>query len=194
MAKRIEFFFDFVSPYSYLAWTQLEGLTEEYDEEIAWRPLSLRQLLAGIENAAPPHELKRRYMRRDLERFAERYGVPLTLPAGKAPRADVALRIALASDGHAGQETFIASVFRTLWAHGEEVESLGVLRTLCDRAGLDGDRLIERATSSDIDALLAQRTRQALEQGVFGLPSFIVDGELFFGQDRLSFVREALER
>ena len=195
MTRALDFYFDFVSPYSYLALSQLPALAREHDVEIAYKPFRLLELMKLVGNRPTTIECKnkQRYAGADLGRWAAKYGVSVRRNP-HLRKVDTArlLRGALlaADDGVAAP--YVASVFGALW-NGErdlsqDAELLGVLA----QAGLAGEKLLERADSESVVARLDRETAAAAERGVFGSPSFFVGDELYFGNDRLDFVATAL--
>ncbi len=190
----VEIWYDIVCPYAYLGSTQIERVAQEANANVRWEPF----LLGGVFNAlgvpsnlaASISEPKRRHNALDLARWAERFDVPLRMPAEHPRRTVLALRAILAT-GRA-RVTATHALFRAYWVDGLDVSDPGVVREVLDEAGLDGASSVERASDPAIKEELRQRTDRALARGVFGAPSFFVGDELFWGQDRLDFVARAL--
>jgi 2-hydroxychromene-2-carboxylate isomerase len=195
MTRAIEFHFDFVSPYSYLANTQLPALARQHGAEIVYKPFRLLELMKLVGNRPTTIECqnKLRYAGADLGRWAKRYGVGVHQnPHLRKVDTAQLLRGALiaADDGQAAP--YVAAVFGGLWNGERDLGQTTEVIALLNRAGLDGVKLLDRAASADVVARLDQATAAAAERGLFGSPSFIVGGELFFGNDRLDFVAAAL--
>jgi len=194
---RVEFFFDIASPYSYLASTQLEGLARRTGATIAWRPFLLGGLFSSIGNQAPA-TLKPRgaYMGRDLQRWAKRYQVPLSWPSRfpintvKAQRMLLTLRQAKGDDAVA---ELAAAFFVAYWADDRDVSDLATLTEVATGAGFDGAALAERTQDPAIKDALKEATAEAEERGAFGAPTFFVGGEMYFGNDRLLLLEDALQ-
>ena len=193
----VEFFFDVSSPYSYLASTQMEGLAQRTGASIAWRPFLLGGLFAAVGNHAPALlEPRARYMGRDLQRWANRYGVPLRWPSRfpintvKAQRMLLALR---AEKGDAACADLAAAFFTAYWADDRDVADLEVLTEVATRAGYDGAALAERTQDPAIKEALKAATTEAEERGAFGAPTFFAKGEMYFGNDRLLLLEDALQ-
>lgn len=192
----VEFFFDVASPYSYLASTQMDGLARRTSATVAWRPFLLGGLFAAVGNQAPAL-LKPRaaYMGRDLQRWARRYQVPLRWPTRfpintvKAQRMLLALR---EEKGDAECATLAAAFFTAYWADDRDVADLDVLTAVADDAGFDGAALAERTQEPAIKEALKGATTEAEKRGAFGAPTFFTGGEMYFGNDRLPLLEDAL--
>jgi 2-hydroxychromene-2-carboxylate isomerase len=195
MSAEIEFFFDFISPYSYLAYQALTRLSAEHGRAIRHRPVTLIELMAQVGNRPTTIECaaKGAYAMVDLARWATREGVAFA-PSPYWQTIDFALlgRGALAAiEGGRGHD-YVAAVSTAVYGRprdlGQRSELLGVLA----HAGFDGAELLARADSAGKVAELAANTAEAAERGVFGSPTTFVDGQMFFGNDRMDFVAEAL--
>jgi len=185
----VEFFYDFTSPYSYLASTRVDEVAQRAGGEVRYRPF----LLGGVFKATgnhPPLETpaKMAHLGKDLARWAKRLGVPLVFPATFPVPTVLALRCALAAGRQGKLAPFTHAVFRACWAEGQDIASPEVLDRLA--AGLGLGPLVAQAPGEK-EALL-RNTAEAVERGAFGAPTFFVGAELFVGNDRLDFVEEAL--
>ncbi len=189
----LEFYYDFSCPYAYLASTQIERLAERAGAELVYRPFLLGGVFRALGDAAPDMARmpppRARLNGLDMHRWAEHWQVPLRMPPTHPNRTVTALRAALASDdlpraSHA--------LFSAYWAEGRDLSDPGIVRAALDAAGLDGARLVERASEPVIKRELRERTDEALSRGVFGAPACFVNGELYWGQDRLDQVARAL--
>ncbi len=195
MTRAIEFHFDFVSPYSYLAITQLPALARQHGAEIVYKPFRLLELMKLVGNRPTTIECKnkQRYAGADLGRWAARYGVSLRRnPHQRKFDTALLLRGALVAADDGDAAAYVSEVFGAMWNGerdlSERAELLGVLK----QAGLAGEKLLERAASDDVVARLDRETAAAAERGLFGSPSFVIGDEIFFGNDRLEFVAAAL--
>ncbi len=194
----VDFFYDFVCPYAYLAHRRIEEVCASEGASLTHRPM----LLGGVFRAigAPDVPMaglspqKQRVNARDLERWSERLAMPLQFPASHPRRTVLALRAALA----AGDALVPAShaLFRAYWERGEDLEDAGVVRRALDDAGLDGEAIVAASGTDAGKAALRTATDEAVAAGVFGAPSFVVrtarGAQLFWGQDRLGFVKKAI--
>lgn len=198
--KRVEFYYDLVSPYSYLAHGQIERLCEENGAELAMRPM----LLGAVHKAAgikAPIETKAKadYQARDIRRWAEYYGVPLEFPDPFPFRTLKTMRAAMFLQEKGGLEAFTSEAFALYWEEGgapegfEEADEDGPISSVVRRMGADPEEVLEGATSQEAKQDLKDATGEAVERGVFGAPAFFVDGEMFWGNDRLHFVEASLQ-
>lgn len=198
---RVEFYFDLVSPYSYLAQTQIPGICARRGAELVLRPVLLGAVHRLSGNTAPIEvPAKGRYQYRDIHRWAERYGVPLQFPDPFPFRTVTTMRAAVFLGRRGQMESFVREAFRLYWAEGgapaglEEADERGPVAEAARRAGLDPSEVLEGAASPEARQALREATADAVGRGVFGTPTFFVGEEMFWGNDRLCFVEAALER
>lgn len=193
MSKTVEFFFDFGSPTTYLAWTQLPRVAAEAGARIHWRPMLLGGVFKASGNQSPVNiPSKGRYMLQDLARFATRYGVPMAFNPFFPINTLALMRGAAGYLDSPQFPTYVKAVFEALWVQRLNMGKPEVIAQVLSAAGLDPaefQRLIEDPAVKD---RLKANTEEAVQRGVFGAPSFFVGDELHFGQDRLDFVAEAL--
>jgi len=200
-APTLELFFDYSSPFAYLASTQAERLAAETGATLVWRPFLLGALFKAIGTPLVPiasfPEPKRRYLRADMERWAAHWGVPLRFPSGFPLRTVDALRLTLAAGCPA---PLIHRLFRALWVEDRAPDRATLAACLDDACPEDGGldpALLERVDEPSIKDALREATQAAIDGDVPGAPTFRVTRgervELFWGQDRLDFVRAALE-
>jgi 2-hydroxychromene-2-carboxylate isomerase len=191
--KTIDFWFDYTCPYAYLASTQIEGLAHRAGARLRWRPM----LLGGVFGAVgTPQRLfatlspqKARHGARDLERWASRFGVPLHVPAGHPLRTVEALRATLATGC---DPAVIHGLFAAYFRAGRCPSDEDVLRAVLSGAGHDAEEVLAATRSDKFRAALRAETDEAVRIGIFGAPACVVDGEIFWGQDRLDALAEAL--
>lgn len=197
MSKTVEFYFDLGSPASYLAWTQLPSLCARNGATLSYRPMLLGGVFQATGNASPAMiPAKGRYMFNDLGRYAKRYGVPFGLPPGFPVNTLTLMRGVIGTQLHAPEhfETLLGVLFKGLWEHQRDLSDGAVLEQTLRQASLDPVGFQTLAADVQVKAQLKHATEQAVERGIFGAPSMFVAGELFFGQDRLDFVEQALQR
>lgn len=195
MGKTVEFFFDLGSPASYLAWTQVAGICDRHGAELRYRPLLLGVVFQATGNASPAMiPAKGRYMFTDLGRFAARYGVPFAMPPGFPINTLSLMRGLTGTQLLAPErfETLLDVLFTGLWAKQLNLGDAAVLDVTLRQAGFDPAAFQALAAEPQVKATLKQVTEEAVARGVFGAPTFFVDGQMFFGQDRLDFVEGAL--
>lgn len=190
---RIDFWYDFASPYSYPAAMRVEDAAAGRGLEVRWQPFVLGPIFAAKGYATSPLKadaVKGAYAWRDLERTCRRLGLPFAgEPAGFPQNGVLAARIALALDDGA-RPAFSRAVYTAQFAEGARIEHADVLANLLERLGHDPGR-VSRAADAERKPLLRAQTERAGRAGIFGAPSFVTeDGELFWGNDRLD---EALD-
>lgn len=191
---RCDFFYDFSSPFAYLAATQVERAFAGH--ELVWRPFLLGALFKEIGTPIVPLHAyvpaKQRMLLLDQFRWAEHWGVPLRFPQKFPQRSVLALRLALAAPpGRIAPLSL--ELFRVMWVEDGDLEDRAQLGAVLERQGLDPARLLAEAESEPIKAKLRANTDEAVRLGLCGAPSFVVGGLVFWGQDRLDFVRRALD-
>ena len=192
MTRPIEFFYDFRSPYSYLAFTQLLGM----DVEIALRPMQILKVMEKVGNVPTTITCaaKGRYARMDLARWAQRYGLTLNPSDMRANDGDACSRAVLAAGSREEAEAITLALYRAGWSEGKPLASTGDILAAIAAAGIDPGPIAARIDAPEVVAQLEANTDEAAERGVFGSPSIFVGETLFFGNDRLDFVREELAR
>jgi 2-hydroxychromene-2-carboxylate isomerase len=187
----LEFFYDFVSPYSYLAFSRVEAEAARVGGTVRFRPFLLGGVFNATGNKAPIEvAAKGPYLAADCSRWARRLGVPLAWPAKFPVLTVLPLRAAFAAEKVGKLVPFSAAVYRAYWAEGRDISDAAVVADAATRAGLDGAALVAEAPNFK-DALKAQ-TQEAVDRGSFGAPTFFVGQEMFIGNDRLDFAIEAL--
>jgi 2-hydroxychromene-2-carboxylate isomerase len=192
---RLEFFFDYGSPYSYLADTQLAGLQARTGCEIAYRPMLLGGVFKATGNRSPamePVDAKRDYGMRELRRWVAWLGVPFQMNAHFPINTLLLMRAAHAAQQLGVFSAFHAAIYPAFWARSENLGDPAVVRRVCAEAGLDGGGILAAADGDAAKAALRATTEEAVARGVFGAPAFFVGDELFWGNDRLDFVERAL--
>jgi 2-hydroxychromene-2-carboxylate isomerase len=193
MAAEIEFLFDFGSPTAYLAFKRLPAVVARSGAVVRARPI----LLGGVFKATgnqPPGVVaaKGRWMAEDLQRFARRYGCPFAMNPAFPVNTLNAMRVAAAlEEDEAALAAYMDSAFAAMWVDQRSLADPAELSRAIERAGLDAAATLTRAGEEEAKTRLKRNTEEAVARGVFGAPSFFVDGALFFGQDRLDFVEEA---
>ena len=195
MTKRVEFFFDVGSPTTYLAWTQLPKLCADAGAELVYRPMLLGGVFQATGNASPANvPAKGHYMNDDMARFARRYGVPLAMNPFFPINTLTLMRGAAGAQLRAPArfDAYLRAVFHAMWVDPQNLnDPASAAKALAD-AGFDPAEVMGWADDVGVKAALRATTEEAIGRGVFGAPTMFVGTEMFFGQDRLDFVREAL--
>ncbi len=197
MRGRLEFYFDYGSPYSYLADTQLAALAKRTGAEIDYRPMLLGGVFKATGNHSPAVESvenKRRYNAIDMRRWVDHYGADFQ-PNPFFPINTLQLmRAAVAAQREGVFEPFHRAVYRAFWAEAKNMGEPEVVARVLEQANVAARPLFERAADPEVKQELRSTTEAAVERGVFGAPTFFVGNEMFFGADHLPFVEEALLR
>ena len=194
MSKQIEFFFDVGSPASYLAWTQLPALAERHAATIVWKPMLLGGVFQATGNSSPATvPAKGNYSRRDFQRFARRYGVTLKHNPYFPINTLQLMRGATAYLGTEDFQRYLTAVFNAMWVEEKDMGQPEIVAEVLSRAGFDVAAVMQRISDPQVKEQLKSTTEDAIQRGVFGAPTLFVGEEMFFGQDRLEFVEEALQ-
>jgi 2-hydroxychromene-2-carboxylate isomerase len=189
----IAFYLDFVSPYSYLALTQARRFEADSGLRFDVRPVVYAKLLdaAGLVGPAE-REAKRRYTFVDVLRVAHRLGVPLVGPPAHPFRSLEALR-ALMLWRHDERALDLAIALSTAaWGEGRDLTDVAVIADVVTATGFDATKLATRLSAEPLKQTLADATAAAIAAGVFGVPTFVAGGEMFWGQDRMALLAEFL--
>ncbi|WP_434519211.1 2-hydroxychromene-2-carboxylate isomerase [Pseudomonas sp. NFX1] len=197
MTNTVEFFFDLGSPASYLAWTQLPGICARQGATLHYRPMLLGGVFQATGNASPAMiPAKGRYMFTDLGRFAARYSVPFGLPPGFPLNTLMLMRGVIGTQLQDPQrfEALLKALFTGMWGERRNLGDAAVLQQTLEQAGFDIAAFSALAGDAQVKAALKQATEDAVARGVFGAPTCFVGDEMFFGQDRLDFVEDALRQ
>ena len=197
MSRTVECYFDFGSPASYLASTQLPRLAAECGAQVLWRPMLLGGVFKATGNTSPiAVAAKGRWMLADLARWARRYGVPFAMNPHFPLMTLGLMRGAVAVQRQQPEHLarYIEAVFRAIWVDGRNLGDPAVVAQVLGEAGLDAERILAATGDAAVKNALIAATEEAVGRGVFGAPTCFVGDEMFFGQDRLDFVREALSR
>ncbi len=194
--KTFEFWFDFGSPASYLAWTQIPVIEADTGARASHCPM----LLGGVFQATGNHSpvtiaAKGAYTFTDFNRFARIYGVPLNRPPEFPVNTLMLMR------GAAGLQlreparfmAYAQAVFRAMWVDAKNLNDPAAVGAMLQAAGFDPAALLALTQEAAVKDHLKALTQQAVERGVFGAPTFFVDGHMFWGQDRIEFVKQALK-
>jgi 2-hydroxychromene-2-carboxylate isomerase len=193
-SRTIEFFFDFGSPTTYLAHTQLPRIARETGATLQYRPMLLGGVFKATGNTSPVTvPAKGRWMGEDIARWARRYGVPFTFnphfPINTLTLMRGAVGLQMRQPESFGR--YVDAVFDAMWVKPRNLGDAAVLAAMLGEAGLDADAFMALAGDPEVKAKLVANTEEAVARGVFGAPTCFVGTQMFFGQDRLEFVREA---
>jgi 2-hydroxychromene-2-carboxylate isomerase len=185
---RIEFWYEFASTYSYLSAMRIEALASAAGVGILWKPFLLGPIFRAQGWDTSPFNIypaKGRHMVRDMERLTAARGLPFKLPPSFPQNSLHAARLALIGHAEGWGVAFTRAVYEAEFAGGADIADKRVLTAILERLGLDADALLVRSATPESKERLRQQTEDARELGIFGAPSFLAQGELFWGDDRL---------
>jgi 2-hydroxychromene-2-carboxylate isomerase len=183
-AQPIELWFEFASTYSYLG-VEAAG---KLDVPVVYKPFLLGPIFHAQGWNDSPFNLypaKGKYMFRDMERLCHDAGLPWRFPSTFPRSGLLAARVAIAHEGAAWLPSFYRSVYRANFGYDRDITSADVISELLSEQKLDAPAILERAQSAAAKAALRDQTARASALGIFGAPTWVVDGELFWGSDRL---------
>ena len=184
----LQFWFEFASTYSYPAAMRIESIAQAHQVEVEWRAFILGPIFKAQGWDDSPFNIypaKGRYMWRDLERICETLAIPFHRPSVFPRNSVLAARIAARFNDASWMTGFVKAVYRANFVDDLDIGNRSVIADCLRRAGADPDGVIASATDRDSKALFRARIEQAMRQGIFGAPSFVSNGELFWGNDRL---------
>src|SRR4051812_34857858 len=186
MGKIVEFFFDVGSPASYIAWNRIAGIANAAGATLVYRPMLLGGVFQATGNQSPMNiPAKSRYMKDDLARFAERHGVPFELNPHFPINTLTLMRAAtgLQMRDEARMLPYVDAVGRAIWVDGKNMNDPVVVAGVLQAAGFDPPALLPITADPEVKERLKATTQEAVERGVFGAPTFFVDGQMYWGQD-----------
>src|SRR5258707_5162576 len=197
----IEFFFDISSPWTYLAFHNIQPMAAELRAPITWRPI----LVGGIFNTINPTVYasrqqpvreKARYMAKDMQDWARKAGLAITFPPAVFPVNSVkAMRACIVLEPEGKLVAFATAAFQAYWGGNRDISQDEVLADVCRAAGVDAARLLSAIAEQAVKDQLKANTDEVMRRGGFGSPTIFVGGDdMYFGNDRLPLVREALRR
>ncbi len=190
----IRFYFDYLSPYAYIAWTQIHALAARHGRAVEPRPVLFAALL-GEHGQKGPAEIpaKRLYVFKDAYRKAHRFGLPPLQPPPTHPfNPLVALRASTVPSDADAKRRLIDALYAATWAGGGGVDTPEKIARIANGIGLDGEGLVRAAGTDEVKARVRCNTEDAIGAGAFGVPSIVVGGELFWGVDSLPLLDDFL--
>ncbi len=192
MSKTLEIYWDFSSPFAYLGSTQAKALAARTGATLVWKPMLLGGLFKIIGQVDVPlltwSEAKRAYFLKDLHRWADYWNVPFAFPTRFPMLTIKALRVYLALPDER-KDDFREKTFRAFWGDDRDINDDAVLKELI---GEGADAVLAKTQDPALKKQLIDATQHAADIGVFGAPSWVVDGEVYWGQDRMQLVERAL--
>ena len=192
----VTFYFDVHSPWSCLASVLIGPLTRRHDARIEWRPIHLANLMDRIDGLRPLEQTPARvaWYEQDIADRMAQHGLPYDPHPDYPLRPSRALRSCVYAAEQGCAEAFVRAVMRGYWFEKRDISNLAVLQAMADEVGLGPRPIAEIVSDGSCKAAVARNTDDAIARGVFGVPSFLFDGKLFFGSDRMDLLDLALGR
>lgn len=196
----IEFYFDCSSPWTYLAFHNVQPLAKELGAEVDWKPI----LVGGIFNTVNPSVYetrkapvmaKARYHAKDLKDWTQHAGLKIKMPPSVFPVNSVkVMRACIVLKSQGKLVDFARNAFEVYWSEDQDISQDEVIAEICERSGVEAAPLFEAIQDQAIKDELKANTQAVMDRGGFGSPTLFVGGDMYFGNDRLVLVRDAVER
>ena len=194
MSRTLEFYYDYGSPYSYLADTQVEGIAKRAGAKLVRKPMLLGGVFKATGNASPMTVApKSKWASDDMPMWARHYGVPFNRNPHFPVNTLVLMRGAMAAQIDGTFERYHPAIYKAMWVDGRNLNDIGEVAAVLTAAGLDAQKFGNRVQDQDVKDRLKAITDEAVARGVFGAPTSFVGERMFFGNDRLAFVEMALK-
>ncbi len=193
MTAQLEFFFDFMSPFAYLAHRRVTELARQYGRELRYVPMNLPAAKIAAGNTGPSNReipVKLRYLMQDINRWAALDDMPVAFPVSlDSDRMNRGTFFAL---DRGDAEAYLAACFERGWGEGADISSDETLATVAASLGWSPDEFLAALETAEIEQRYAAANEEAHRRGVFGVPSFFVGEEMWWGNDRLHFIEQYL--
>ncbi|AKM11745.1 hypothetical protein AB433_10405 [Croceicoccus naphthovorans] len=189
----IDFFFDFMSPFAYLAHSQLPELARKHGYELRYRPIDLPAAKLAAGNTGPPNvsmPIKLRYLRKDLDRWAERYKIPISFPPSL--KSELANKGVFFAEAKGQCKDYVRHVWSHSWGEGQDMSSEELLAEIASELGWEPDAFLAYVHSEEAEDAYRLSNEEAHSRGVFGAPIMMIGEEMWWGSDRLFFLDEYL--
>lgn len=189
----IEFYFDFLSPFSYLAWQWVKDASRDPNLKFELIPCPLATVIKHYETKGPAEiEPKRNYLLKYCLRYSKLHGIPFAIPKVLPFNSLYALRVALKEVSGDDQFEIVDTLFHAAWGKGQDLGDDGVVLNLLNGLGLPGEKYLEMVFKKEARKGLKDNIKRALKNEVFGFPTFIVEDELFWGNDSITHIKDFL--
>ena len=198
MSKKIEFLFDFGSPNAYLSWKAVPEIEKRTGTTFTYVPVLLGGIFKATNNVSPVIanqgiKNKGEYQFLEIERFVKKHGLTKFKFNAHFPVNTLQImRGAIAAEMDGMLPKYLAVVMPAMWEDSQKMDDPDVIKSVLDAGGIDGAHILARIQEADVKAKLVANTEDAVNRGAFGIPTFFVDGDIYFGKDRLRDVEEAI--
>lgn len=194
MSKSVDFYYDFISPASYIGWSQIQKIAKATGATINYKPMLLGAVFKAQNNTSPiTNPAKWAWIQADFQRYADKYELPYNFNPHFIFSTVNALRGALWAKKEGRIEDYNAAMFKAAWVDGKDLADNEIMTQVLSDAGFNAEDVINAIQLPEGKSALIDATNEAVDHGVFGAPTFIVGGDLHFGQDRLEWVEKALK-
>ena len=196
--KKIDFYFDFASPNAYFGFNVLKKFPEKYDCEINYIPVLLGGIFKSTNNKPPMEQFfgvlnKNEYQSLEIERFVNRHGLTKFKMNPHFPVISLQIvRGAIAAEMDGYLEDYIEKVLIHMWEEPKKMDDLEVIKAAFEESGFDSEKLLVQMQDPDVKAKLISNTEDAVKRGLFGIPTFFIDDEMYFGKDTIWMIEEIL--
>ena len=199
MTTTVDYYFATISPWMYLGHARFTDLVHQHHATVHVKPANLGEVFPAsgglpLSKRAPQRQA---YRLVDLERVSKHLGVPLNLhPKFFPANGDLAAMWIIAANEVSGEQgmALTGAIAHALWVEDRDIADAETLAVVAHGIGLDAQSLSDRASTEQIAQRYAANTKEAIDRGVFGAPSYVIDGEIFWGQDRMDFVARKLAK
>jgi len=198
MTKKVEFLFDFGSPNAYLSWKVVPEIEKRTGTTFQYVPVLLGGIFKATNNVSPVIanqgiRNKNEYQFLEIERFVKKHGLTKFRFNPHFPVNTLQImRGAIAAEMENILPKYMDAVMAAMWEYGKKMDEADIIKAVLDAAGIDGAHILARAGEADVKAKLVANTEEAVNRGAFGIPTFYVDGDIYFGKDRLRDVEETI--
>lgn len=197
MARQIEYYYSAASPWAYIGHAMFQELANSFGCKVVYKPVFLGELFAetGGLPLGKRHPARQRYRMMELQRWREKRGLDFHLKPRHWP-FDPKLAdgvVVAANEAGLDPEPFMRAMFKGVWEDELNLGDAATVTDLANKAGLPGEKLVARAASAEIAAIYEQNRQDAIATDVFGSPGYVLDGEVFWGQDRIELLADALK-
>ena len=196
--KKIDFYFDFASPNAYFGFNVLKKFPEKYDCEINYIPVLLGGIFKATNNKPPMEQFfgvlnKNEYQSLEIERFVNRHGLTKFKMNPHFPVISLQIvRGAIAAEMDGYLEDYIEKVLVHMWEEPKKMDDPEVIKAAFEESGFDSEKLLEQMQDPDVKAKLISNTEEAVKKGLFGIPTFFIVDEMYFGKDTIWMIEEIL--
>lgn len=198
MKRHVDYYFSVASPWTYLGHERFRKLALQYDLEVSFRPVDFERVLKETGGSLYQNrsEQRKRYRQIELERWRRYLGIALTLEPAYYPVDRTPASLVMVACKHFPQQTrfrILQAILASIWRDDLDIANWQVLGGLLESEGSDSHTILATARQPECHLLLTQHTDDAIAAGVFGAPTYVLEGELFWGQDRLALLALALD-